>query len=297
MATTKFKERFDLNSGFAQGVVQRLWGRGNDVFARLRVPTGGSDEEKVTYITLRFPEGRVAGTPVTLSPGIEIKVGGFLTQTKFTETILKVLDAAGEREFLANVPVDDKEAWTRISFVRRNAMLNVLAAAWVGADLALGETGLFDEFAQSDASSGVALEGVIASTWEYTHDAGVHLFARLACYDPHTPIAEGKGDRFGRPRRRPHYVTIKMEDGKVDGFPVKLAKKMRLRVLGFLEDQGGRVNLHEQLLDTGKSEVIELMSRLPNADRLAEIVSQQSSIHIKATSLIVYSDARKGLKS
>lgn len=295
MATTKFKERFDMNSVFAQGVVQRLWGRGGDVFARLRIPAD-SDSKKVTFITVRFPAGRVAETPVTLSAGIEIKLGGFLTQTKFNESILKALDAAGEREFLANVPADDKDAWLQINFLRRNAMLNVLAAEWTEADLALGETDIFAEF-EGETRSGIALEGVIASTWEYAHDEGVHLFARLACYDKYAPQVTGKADRFGRPRRQPHYVTIKLENGRVDGFPVKLGKKMRVLVRGTLEDQGTRANLREQLLDTGRSEVIELMSRLPNADRLSEISSQQNSIHIAAKSLIVYSDARKGLKS
>ncbi len=297
MTTTKFKERFDMNSVFAQGVVQRLWGRGGDVFARLRVPTGGGESENFTFITARFPDGRVAETPVTLSPGIEIKLGGFLTQTKFSESILKVLDAAGEREFLANIPAEDKDAWLRINFLRRNAMLNVLAAEWVGAELRLGATDRFDEFPHADELSGVSIEGVIASTWEYAYDGGVHLFARLACYDAHTPKVKGKEDRFGRPRRKPHYVTIKLDNGKVDGFPVKLTKKMRVRVLGTLEDQAGRTSLREQLLDTGKGEIIELMARVPNADRLSEIVSQQSSIHVKAKSLIVYSNARKGLKS
>ncbi len=65
------KERFDLNSVIVAGTVQKLWGRGEDVFARLRVSTRRKIEETedkfVSYVNLRFPEGEVQGNPVSLS--------------------------------------------------------------------------------------------------------------------------------------------------------------------------------------------------------------------------------------
>jgi hypothetical protein len=57
---------------------------------------------------------------------------------------------------------------------------------------------------------------------------------------------------------------------------------------------GGCVTLRENLLDTGREEVIRLMGRLPNADKLADISAQQSSLHIEAEALVVYSAVRKG---
>jgi hypothetical protein len=32
------------------------------------------------------------------------------------------------------------------------------------------------------------VEGIVARVWEYRHDEGVDLFARIAVYDKHTPV-------------------------------------------------------------------------------------------------------------
>ena len=149
---------------------------------------------------------------------------------------------------------------------------------------------------ESKENNNISLEGIVARLWEYPHKEGVHLFARLACYDKWTPTVPGKADHFGRPRRKPHYLTVKLPDGKAGGVPVKLEKKMRVRVTGKMADQGGRVTLRENLLDMGSEEVIQLMGRLPNADRLADISAQQKSLHIEAEALVVYSRSKKGLK-
>ena len=289
------KERFDLNSVVVAGTVQKLWGRGEDVFARLRVSTRGKIEETedkfVSYVNLRFPEGEVQGNPVSLSPGVQVRITGFLTHTSYHERILKFLDAAGAKSFLDCVPEEDLAAWRNINFLRRNAMLNVLGIHWIGSDAEFGKKKL----AESEENNNVSLEGIVARLWEYPHKAGIHLFARLACYDRWTPTVPGKADHFGRPRRKPHYLTVKLLDGKAGGVPIKLEKKMRVRVTGFMADQGGRVTLRENLLDTGSEEVIQLMGRLPNADKLAEISAQQSSLHIEAEALVVYSVIRKEL--
>lgn len=46
----------------------------------------------------------------------------------------------------------------------------------------------------------------------------------------------------------------------------------------------------------GSEEVIGLMGRLPNADKLSEITAQQSSLHVEAEAVVVYSAVRKRLK-
>jgi hypothetical protein len=290
------KERFDLNGVVVAGTVIKLWGRGEDVFARLRVSTRGKIEETedafASYVNLRFPEGEVQGNPVSLSPGVQVRIAGFLTHTSYHERILKFLDAAGAKNFLEGVPEEDLAAWRNINFLRRNAMLNVLGIHWIGSDAEFGKKKL----AESKDNNNVSLEGIVARVWEYRHKEGVHLFARLACYDKWTPTVPGKADHFGRPRRKPHYLTVKLPDGKAGGVPVKLEKKMRVRVTGFMADQGECVTLRENLLDTGSEEVIKLMGRLPNADKLADISAQQTSLHIEAGALIVYSAVKKGLK-
>lgn len=294
----KYKEHFDLNGVQVIGTVQKLWGRGGDVFARLRVSTRGKIEEAEDafsyYINLRFPEGEVQGTPVSLSPGIAIRVAGFLTHTQYQERILKFLDAAGAGNFLENTPDEDRQAWSQIRFRRRNAMLNVLGIQWIGADVQLGDADLLKEYGK--AQNKVNLEGIVAKVWEYPHGDGVHLFIRIACYDKYTPTVSGKGDRFGRPRRKPHYLTVKFSGGKVNGIPIRLENKLRIRVTGKMADQGGSSTLREQLLDMGSEDVIDLMGRLPNADKMGEISAQHSSLHVEAESLIVYSAVRKGLK-
>ena len=66
--------------------------------------------------------------------------------------------------------------------------------------------------------------------------------------------------------------------------------KDRMRVTGELQDQGYRITLHEALLRTGSQAVVDLMQRLPNADQMQEITAQQESLHIRASSVIVYSN-------
>ncbi len=291
-------EHFDLNGVQVIGTVQKLWGRGGDVFARLRVSTRGEIEEVEDafsyYINLRFQEGGVQGTPVSLSPGNLIQVAGFLTHTQYHERILKFLDAAGAKDFLDLTPEEDRQMWSRIRFRRRNAMLNVLGIQWVGTDVKLGDVGVLREYGK--AQNKVSIEGIVARVWEYPYRDGAHLFVRIASYDKHTPITPGQEDRFGRPRRKPHYLTVKFPDGKVNGIPIRLEKKLRIRVTGKMADLDGSSTLREQLLDMGSEEVIGLMGRLPNADKLSEIKAQQSSLHVEAEAVVVYSAVRKGLK-
>ena len=151
---------------------------------------------------------------------MQVRIAGFLTHTSYHERILKFLDAAGAKNFLEGVPEEDLVAWHNINFLRRNAMLNVLGIHWIDSDAEFGKKKL----AESKDNNNVFLEGIVARLWEYRHKEGVHLFARLACYDRWTPTVPGKADHFDRPRRKPHYLTVKLPDGKAGGVPVKLEK-------------------------------------------------------------------------
>jgi len=290
----KTEERFDINAVSVAGVVQRLWGRGGDVFARLRVSTRGKLEEDddafSTYVNLRFPGGGVQGNPVSLSPGLPVSVRGFLTRTRYNERILKYLDAANARDFLAGVPEEDREAWMNIYFSRKSAMLNVTGLRLIGADTFLG-----DEITDVSPRNDVILEGNVAKLWEYPYDKGVHLFLRVACYDRNTRTLSTR-NKFGFPVRVPHYLNVKIPDGQVSGIPVHLSRKIRIRVTGKIAAIDASTTLREELLDTGSEAVIALMGRLPNADKLEAISAQRTSLHIEAAALIVYSAARKGLK-
>ena len=75
-------EQFDLNSVVLAGAIHSVWGSRNDVFARLALSTRGElvedDDRFASYVTLRFANGLVDGTPISIQPGSVLKVEGYL---------------------------------------------------------------------------------------------------------------------------------------------------------------------------------------------------------------------------
>jgi hypothetical protein len=273
-------EQFDINSATLAGEVQKLWGRGGDVFARLCVPQRGplikTDEAQSSFVNLRFANGMVGGQDLSLQPGDVVHVTGYLSHTEFEETIRRFLEAADKPDFLERVPPEDLAAWQAIAFKRVNTMFNVEALEL------LASTKL-----EGGVINRVVLEGVLAQQWTHAED----VYLRLAVYDQHTPVTGEEGN-FGRPRRRPHYITALLPGGKTTGGrEVQVHVKDRLRVTGELHDRGYRRSLHELLLATGSSSVTDLLQRLPNADDLHSISSQQESLHVVASAVIVYASA------
>ena len=278
-------EQFDMNSASLAGVVQKLWGRGGDVFARLRVSRRGqlveTDDIQSSLINLRFANGMVGESDLSLQPGDVVRVTGYLSHNEFDETIRKFLEAAVKPDFLESVPPEDLAAWQAIAFKRVNTMFNV-------------ETlGLLDSTKpEGNLINRVVLEGVLAQQWTHAED----VYLRLAVYNQHTPVTGEEGN-FGRPRRRPHYITALLPGGKITGGrEVQVHVKDRLRVTGELHDQGYRRSLHELLLATGNSSVTDLLQRLPNAGDLHSISAQQESLHVVASAVIVYASAGSRLK-
>jgi len=64
-------------------------------------------------------------------------------------------------------------------------------------------------------------------------------------------------------------------------------------VTGAVRDRGYQQTLHEALLRTGDSSVVELMQRLPNAQMLHEIAAQMESGHVEVSAVIVYASTRR----
>jgi len=284
--TKQFKrsvEQFDLNTATVAGTIIRLWGRSGDVFARLRVSLRGELREKEDtqsiYVTIRIPDGTIAGNMVTLQSDDVVLVKGYLTHTNYDETLRKFLNTAGEAKFLEeNIPPEDLSAWRTVQFKRQNAVLNAI-------DL----TSILEGDRKVEILHSVDLEGIVARTWEDRHDRGVDLFLRLAIYDEWTTISREKQGNFGRPFRIPHYVNILLPDGKTaQNKPVNIAVKQRIRVRGELRDKGYRVTLRDSLMSLGSSEIAEMMGRVINAEKLQEISAQQESLHVLANAVIVY---------
>ena len=273
-------EQFDMNSATLAGVVQKLWGHNGDVFARLRVSRRGqlveTEDARSSLINLRFANGMVGDKDLSLQPGDVVRVTGFLSHSEFDETIRNFLEAARKPDFLKNVPGEDLPAWQAIAFKRVNTMFNVETLELLDSQKPEGGT-----------INRVVLEGPIARQWTHSED----VYLRLAVYDQHTRVTKEKGN-YGRPRRLPHYLTILLPGGKTTGGREVVANvKDRLRVTGELQDHGYRRTLHEMLLATGSSAIMELLQRLPNAGDLHTISAQQESLHVIASAVIVYASA------
>ena len=296
-------ETFDLNAAQFAGMIQKLWPRNGDVYARLRISTRShlveDDDAQAVYANLRFPMGLVHDQPITLQSGDAIRVSGYLTHNEYMETIHRFLQAARAESFLKGVPPEDLLSWQAITFRRTNILLNVRSLIWLQPDGRPADpqntgaggpqlTEVEDAAALADTKvfNRVVLEGIVARRWEYAEN----IFMRLAVYDRFTPLERGgKTGNRGRPRRKPHYITVRFTGGKVAGRPVTAKLKDRLRVTGTIGEQATKVTLHQALLETGSEEVVALLGRLPNADNTQEIQAQQESLHVEAVSLIAYS--------
>ncbi len=283
-------ETYDMNGVRVAGAIQKLWPRGGDVYARLCLSSGDCREEAV-FASVRFPGGKIKEQPVSLLPGDLIGVSGYLTHNEYFETIQRFLLSAGEADFLGTVPPEDSSAWQAITFRRVNLILNACGLESFDQgrkDIPAGQfRGDSEVLPTCNARNPnvVMLEGIVARKWEYAQ----HLFIRLAVYDRFTPFERGEpAGKHGRVRRKPHYITVRFFEKKVAGRNVTVELKDHLRLTGSLGSQTVSVTLHQALLETGRPEVIDLLTRLPNADKLQEISARQDSLHVEAASLIVY---------
>ena len=285
------REQFDLNLVVASGVIGSVWGKNNDVFARLALSMRGrlveNEERFASYVTLRFADGMIAGVPISIQPGDVLKIQGYLVHREYHETLRKFLDEANAMSFLNYVDPADLPSWRALTLERRNGLVNALSMSLLdGNGNLLQHSGVP---IVEKSMNRTQVEGIVARVWEYRHDEGVDLFARIAVYDEHTPVDSKRSGNFGRARRAAHYITIRFQNGKTStGAVIRLHEKMRIRVVGELRDKAQFVTLRDELLKIGSSEVAAMMQRVTDPGQLSEIKNLQESLHVLANAVIVY---------
>ena len=286
------REQFDLNLVVASGVIGSVWGKNNDVFARLALSLRGrlveNEERFASYVTLRFADGMIAGVPISIQPGDVLKIQGYLVHREYHETLRKFLDEANAMSFLNYVDPADLPSWRALTLERRNGLVNALSMSLLdGNGNLLQHSGVP---IVEKSMNRTQVEGIVARVWEYRHDEGVDLFARIAVYDEHTPVDSKRSGNFGRARRAAHYITIRFQNGKTStGAVIRLHEKMRIRVVGELRDKAQFVTLRDELLKIGSSEVAAMMQRVTDPGQLSEIKNLQESLHVLANAVVVYS--------
>lgn len=287
-------EQFDINLITAAGTIGSVWGKHGDVFARLTLSTRGrlieNEPRHTAHVTLRFAQGMIATTPVSIMQGDLMRVQGYLVHREYQETLRRFLDEAHALHFLDCVHPSDLPAWRELTLTRRNGLVNVRCMSMLRADgtalEVLGEPAPIP----SSSNNHVLLEGIVARVWEYRHNEETDLFARLAVYDEHTPIDSKRTGNFGRARRMAHYATIRFENGSLpSGGTVRLREKMRVRISGQLRDLAQVVTLRDELLKTGSPAVAAMMQRVTDPSQLSEILNQQESLHVLADAIVIYS--------
>ena len=286
------KEQYDLNLVVVSGVIGSVWGKNNDVFARLALSLRGrlveNDDTFTSYVTLRFADGMIGGVPISIQPGDTLNIQGYLVHREYQETLRKFLDEANAMNFLDYVDPADLSAWRLLTLERRNGLVNARSMSLLDGNGKL--IAHFGEPIREKSLNRAQVEGIVARVWEYRHDEGVDLFARIAVYDEHTPIDSKRAGNFGRARRAAHYITVRFSNGKTSsGAAIRLQMKMRIRVVGELRDKAQVVTLRDELLKTGSSEVAAMMQRVTDPGQLSEIKNQQESLHVLASAVVVYS--------
>lgn len=79
----------------------------------------------------------------------------------------------------------------------------------------------------------VEVEGIVTKVWARRNI----VYARLAIYDQHAELLAPSEGNASLPRRKAHYVTIMLPDGKTsDGVAVSIGKKDRVRATGFIRE-------------------------------------------------------------
>lgn len=190
------EEQFDINQVEVAGTIKKIWSYGDlDIWIRLEIPSG----ETKHRITLRIPEGMIAGKMIPLQRGEIIAVGGILVNSPWEEPLTKFLENADiPQERIAELNINGRE------IKRMSTRVDVLT---------LEKRERLPEKPLKD----VHIQGLIINTWSYNGNN----YARLAVYDEHTKILEY---RQPFPKREAHYVTVQSKTA--------LKKKCKIRGQG-----------------------------------------------------------------
>ncbi len=264
--TAKRSERFDINRCIVGGLVQKIWDYEEDIFLRLAFQPG--DGEKQRYLTVRLPQGMVNGTLVSLQPGMNIRVSGYLADSPYIETLAEFLRDARKNGLLSRL--NDK--FQEVHLERVGTRLDALELEFLAPDHA---------YHPAD----VQLQGIVTRLWE----SGVHLMARLAVYDPYTQVISGDGKR-GLPRRKPHYISVRFRGGKVGNQSITLKKGVRIRLNGRLQIRFYRETLREVLVRSGNATLVGDLEGIVDPD---EVSAVRDSVLVEAHAAIVLASVQR----
>jgi hypothetical protein len=266
-------ERFNANQAEIQGVVYKIWPSPDEndrtIFARVQVDDDkyGQEKEQPARITLAFLDGKVGGQPFNLLRGEHIQISGYLADYNRMETLEAFLAKCQRRDIILDQP--------ELAAIAAKAAVKRPMTCFIPT-----EKDSLDGLTKSeykdlvwDKTNSVLLEGVVVSTWNYTQ----HGFIRLAVYDRNTEVLEENGNR---PRRKPHYVTVQLTDGKIGDVEIELLGKKgkpkpnsirvgdRIAVQGRFTQRAQWDNLRSFIVRSGKAGVL---AKLPDTDRYSEI--------------------------
>lgn len=257
-------EQFDINRATIRGYVQKIWSRGGHTFLRIALtePADENGQSRVHYITGRIPDGAVNGELVTIMPGDLAELSGFLADAPYDESIREFLVDAKKSTLVDSFP--NKEEWDQVRIKRVNTRFEILGYKLVSQN-------------EPTYCNVVELEGVVASVRKHEGD----LYVRMAIYDQWTPIVDEEKGKNGRPRRRPHYVTVVFPGSQVSGRTIDLHEKNRLRIVGTVTMRLYSEALKEVLLRTGKVGLLTA-DGLQEPDKIAQIKATRSTTYVVA---------------
>lgn len=252
-------EQFDANFAALQGKVYRVqvW-KDSSLLAEVQ-PVDVNNR-----IALIFPGGQMAGEDISLMPGDDLNVKGWIRDAPYAETLQEFLVRARQKELLEKYP----ELGSNSGISRRRS-LTCLVPEIHAQKPSSGGSGLENNY--------VRVDGVITRVWRY----GNHAYIRLAVYDQHTPEIPGQVGNGGRPRREPHYLSVQFTQSQVDGRLIRIAGRGEAFVPGTLRPEDrirvtGRFILRryqETLRDfLGAAKRLDLAAQLTDGDRLLDEV-------------------------
>ena len=187
------EEQFDINQVEVAGTIKKIWSHGDlDIWIRLEIPSG----EQTRRITLRIPEGLIAGKMIPLQKREVVTVGGILVNSPWEESLTKFLENADiPSERITELNINGKE------IKRMSTRVDVLTLEK-------------RERLPKKSLKNVHIQGLVINTWTYSGNN----YARLAVYDEHTKILKYT-QPF--PKREAHYVTVQTS------LPLKKKQKIR----------------------------------------------------------------------
>jgi hypothetical protein len=267
-------ERFNANTTEIQGVVYKIWPSPmeNDrtIFARVQLDQTAEQKqakERPVRITAAFRDGKVAGRPFNLLRGEHIQISGYMADFDRWETLENFLAKCKRRDLLDEQP--------KLAAIAGKAKLKRPMTCLVPTEKdSLGglSKSEFKDLVWDNANSAV-LEGVVVSNWTYTQ----HGFIRLAVYDRYTEVLK---EDPNRPRRKPHYITVQLTDGKIGDIEIQLLGKRgkpkqnsirigdRIAVQGRFTQRAQWDNLRNFII---KARQAAVLAELPDTDRYSEI--------------------------